>query len=494
MSAQPAITSTTETERKYEGALPLPELAGAGEVRATRDAGAHRLNAVYYDTPGQRLAADGVTLRRRTGGSDEGWHLKLPLGGSAREEIRAPLADEPPAALLALARSRIRHEPLGPVVTLATDRRRRELLDASGTVLAEVAVDTVSARRGEATAEWTEVEVELAPGADPAVLDAVEERLAAAGARPSASASKLARALAETAAAAAPEQPEPAAGTAGAEVLAYARGQLAALIRLDPAVRRDRHDSVHQMRVATRRLRSCLRSYGRVLDRAATRPVEDELRWLAGELGTARDREVLADRLAARLAELPAELRTGPVARRLARRDDTGRAAARERVTAALDSSRYLALLDTLDLLLRGAPPLRRAAGRPAAKVLAGVVRREGDRLAGRLAVATELPAGPDRDDALHVARKAAKRARYAAEAATPALGGEARRRGRRWRRVQEVLGDHHDSVVAREALAGLAAEAEAAGEPSFAYGVLWGREAELAAAGERTLATLRVR
>ncbi|UCM88064.1 CYTH and CHAD domain-containing protein [Streptomyces marincola] len=492
MAARNGTTSTTEVERKYEGTAPLPELAGAGPVRTTRDPGTVRLDAVYYDTPDRRLAHGGVTLRRRTGGADEGWHLKLPLGTGAREEIRAPLTDHIPDPLRALVRSRARREPLGPIVTLHTDRRRRLLLDAEGTALAEVCVDTVTAERDGNTAEWTEIEVELADGADPAVLDAVEERLAAAGLRPSADASKLARALAETAATTQP--PAPGSGTAGADVLDYARRQLDILTSLDPAVRRDRTDSVHRMRVAARRLRSCLRSHRKVLDRAATRPVEEELRWLGRELGTDRDREVLADRLGLRLGELPPDLVSGPVALRLARRDGTERRTTRARVLATLDSPRYLALLDTLHLLLHTAPPLRGPAHRPAADVMPKTMRRERDRLLRRLDQAARTEPGPDRDTALHRARKAAKRARYAAETARPALGKKARKQGKRFKRVQQLLGDHHDSVVTREALRRIAAEAENAGEPSFTYGVLYGREAGLAADDERRLARVRVR
>ncbi|ARQ70684.1 CYTH and CHAD domain-containing protein [Streptomyces marincola] len=494
MGERNGTTSTTEIERKYEGTAPLPELAGAGPVRSTRDPGTVRLDAVYYDTPDRRLAHGGVTLRRRTGGADQGWHLKLPLGPGAREEVRAPLTDHIPEPLRALVRSRTRREPLGPLVTLRTDRRRRLLLDAEGIVLAEVSFDAVTAERDGNTAEWTEVEVELADGADPSVLDAVEERLAAAGLRPSPDASKLARALEETAGGGATDGTPPAPGTAGHDVLDYARRQLDILVSLDPAVRRERPDSVHRMRVAARRLRSCLRSHRTVLDRAATRPVAEELRWLGRELGTDRDREVLADRLGLRLGELPPDLVNGPVALRLARRDGTERRTTRARVAAALDSPRYLALLDTLHLLLHTAPPLRGPAHRPAADVMPKTVRRERHRLLRRLDQAARAEPGPDRDAALHRARKAAKRARYAAETARPALGEKARKQGKRFKRVQQLLGDHHDSVVTREALRRIAAEAENAGEPSFTYGVLYGREAELAAGDERRLARVRVR
>src|SRR5206468_5048352 len=137
------------------------------------------------------------------------------------------------------------------------------------------------------SAQWTELEVELADGGDPAFLDKVDKRLRKAGVRPSASASKLARALAETA----PkkkrrkkQQAKPPV-TAGDHVLAYVREQRDAIVELDPAVRQDVYDSVHRMRVATRRMRSAFRSYGKVLDRSLTDPIGEELKWLAGQLG-----------------------------------------------------------------------------------------------------------------------------------------------------------------------------------------------------------------
>jgi CHAD domain-containing protein len=496
------LTSSTETERKYEitDTASPPELTGAGPVATLRDRDTARLEAVYYDTPAQDLAADGITLRRRTGGDDPGWHLKLPVSSGVREEIHAPLSETPPTSLASLVRSRTRQAPLLPLLTLRTERARRELLDEAGRVLAELAVDQVTAERGGHTAHWTEIEVELAAGAvpgGPALLDAVEERLTAAGLTRSAHSSKLHRALAETATGsdAAPPKPRRAAtfpnSTAGAHVLAYARRQLRALIELDPAVRREQPDAVHQMRVATRRLRSCFRTYAAVWDPDATQPLDDELRWLAAELGADRDREVLADRLTARVDELPPQLRRGPLRGRLHRVTRTHRAGTRKRLLTVLDSERYLVLLDALQTLLVDRCELRKAANRPAAEVLEGALRRDRRRLATRVEAALALPPGPERDAALHTARKAAKRARYAAEAARKVLGKPAKAHIARFTEVQQVLGEHQDSVLAREALLRIATQAHQAGEPSFSYGVLHEREAALAADSERALARL---
>ncbi|EYT81058.1 hypothetical protein CF54_21785, partial [Streptomyces sp. Tu 6176] len=168
------------------------------------------------------------------------------------------------------------------------------------------------------------------------------------------------------------------------------------LVALDPAVRRDLPDSVHRMRVATRRLRSALRTYGRVLDRAATAPLAAELKWLAGELGLDRDHEVLAERLTAALDALPETLVTGPVRTRLRLWSASRRAGARSRVLAVLDGGRYLALLDALDALT-ARPPLRPAAGGDPAEVLGRALGEEHARLTAALDRALALPPGPAR-------------------------------------------------------------------------------------------------
>ncbi|WP_326765567.1 CYTH and CHAD domain-containing protein [Streptomyces sp. NBC_01591] len=485
--------SKREIERKYEATAEtrLPDLSRVAGVSAVAHRGVSELDAVYYDTEDLRLAADSLTLRRRTGGSDAGWHLKFPVASGIRDELREPLSDTLPRSFAGLLRSRVRDRGLVPVVRLVSARDVHHLLDAEGALLAEVSVDQVRAERltgGDGTAVWTEIEAELADDGDPAFLDAVERRLRKAGVRPSASPSKLARALAETA----PKRKKrpdgkPRRPTAGDHVLAYIRHQTEAIVALDPAVRRDLPDSVHQMRVATRRLRSALRTYRKILDRGVTDPVGDELKWLAAELGIDRDQEVLDARLRARLAELPRTLVLGPVRGRLRIWSVARRNGSRRRTVAVLDGKRYLALLESLDTLLAD-PPLLPGASRAPGRALPRAVLKEYGRLAARVGHALELPPGHDRDLAMHEARKAAKRARYAAEAARPALGKPAKRFAKRMKAVQSLLGDHQDSVVTREALRTLAVQAHAAGESAFTWGLLHGREEATAADREREL------
>ncbi|MFV0136014.1 CHAD domain-containing protein [Streptomyces sp. HMX87] len=495
-----------EIERKYESKdSGLPDLTGVPGVAAVVDKGVAHLDATYYDTADERLAASSVTLRRRTGGSDAGWHLKFPVAPGVRDEIRAPLSDHVPRSLAGLVRSRVRDAELVPVVRLVSDRDIRDLVDADGRLLAEVSVDAVHAERltgtgtgtgtgkGTATAQWSEIEVELADGGDPALLDKIDKRLRKAGVRPSRSASKLARALSRTkpkkqrgAAARKPQPPAPV--TAGEHVLAYVRAQRDALVALDPDVRRDVPDSVHRMRVATRRLRSTFRSYAKVLDRTATDPIGAELKWLAAELGAGRDQEVLTDRLTTALAELPRPLLAGPVRTRLRTWSHARGGGSRRRLIAVLDGGRYLALLAALDTLLAD-PPLRPPAGaRKPGKVIGAAVRKDFGRVSELVEQALSLPPGDERDQALHDARKEAKRTRYSAEAAVGLLGDPAADLVRSMKSLQQLLGDHQDSVMTREALRTLARQAHAAGENSFTYGVLHGREERRAADAEAAL------
>jgi CHAD domain-containing protein len=268
------------------------------------------------------------------------------------------------------------------------------------------------------------------------------------------------------------------AAPAGQVVLAYLREQAAALDSLAPSVRRDEPDAVHQMRVATRRLRSTLRTFRRVIGPAGH--LDEELRWLGGVLGEARDAEVLGQHLETVLATVPAEQVIGPVQARIKIHFAPVAAQARQAVLEALDSERFGSLRDEVGQLIAGPPPRPRA-GRPAGDVLPREVRRAYRATARRMDRARRAAPGPARDTALHQARKAAKRARYAGELAEPAIGRKARRFSRQVKGVQSLLGDHHDSVIARQQERGLGMEAHLSGENAFTYGLLYERESEAA-------------
>ncbi|MEU9040862.1 MULTISPECIES: CHAD domain-containing protein [unclassified Kitasatospora] len=270
--------------------------------------------------------------------------------------------------------------------------------------------------------------------------------------------------------------------TVGQVLLARVEAQAAVLAGLDDAVRADEPDAVHRMRVACRRLRSALRTFRRLFTPGATDELVAELRWLGAALGGARDLEVLTERLAAQARELPAECGPERVAAALERWGETEYRRVRPEVAAALDSPRRRALGDALTAFLAD-PPLRGRAARPALPELSRIAAREQERTAGRVRAALAADS-EDRDHALHDARKAAKRARYAGETATPAAGARAERYVRRMKAVQDVLGEHQDAVVAA---ATLAAQPVAASE-RFGYGALYGRQLAVEAAARERL------
>ncbi|OLF07894.1 hypothetical protein BU204_35265 [Actinophytocola xanthii] len=482
------MSTHTETERKYKvkATTQLPPLDGISGVAQVSDPTGTSLEAVYYDTADLRLLRHGATLRRRTGGADAGWHLKIPVEADTRTELREPLDGEggPPESLRDLALGMSRGAALRPVARVATERVTRELLDRGGELLAEVTDDTVTATAltdPMRTREWRELEVELAEGAPPEVLDRAEKVLRRAGARRATSPSKVTRVLTPRPLTRVGASPAP---TAGDVVLGYLADQVSALVRHDIGVRRDTEDAVHQMRVAVRRLRSALRVFGRVVDRGRTASLDDELRWLGRRLSPARDLEVQEQHLRASVAAMPEELVLGPVAARLTRYFSPEAAAARKDVDRTLRSRRYRELLDALDDLLAD-PPLTPRARRPADRELPRHVGRAYRKLARRMET---LPDGPGRDVALHGLRKAAKRFRYAAECVEPAVGRKARRARKAAKAFTQSLGEHQDTVVARPLLRDLAVHAHQARENGFTFGMLHEQERRRGADAEREL------
>jgi inorganic triphosphatase YgiF len=188
-----------EIERKFEvdDDFERPDFTALPGVSAA-DPVTYHLAAVYYDTPDTRLAAAKITLRRRTGGTDEGWHLKLPAGTDERREVHAPLSTsgEVPERLAAQVAEVADGAPLGPIAALDTERTI-VTLSVNDSPVAEVADDVVTARRltgPEQAMRWREIEVEV-PERSPGLQEAAARLLFAAGARPAGKASKLARLL-----------------------------------------------------------------------------------------------------------------------------------------------------------------------------------------------------------------------------------------------------------------------------------------------------------
>lgn len=455
----------SETERKYDvpDGFVLPRLEGTAGIKRVGGTRTHELDATYFDTDELILMQNRRTLRRRMGGDDAGWHLKTPGSGTTRTEHRLPLSrdvDRVPDELQGQVRALIRRRSLRPIARLRTHRVETPLRDADGNTLALIAYDRVVAEADGAEQRWQEVEVELVDG-DPALLDAVERRLLGAGARPASGPSKVARALNGRL------TPTPRPSKTKNPVFAYAKEQRDALEEHDPGVRQGDPESVHKMRVATRRLRSTLKTFKRSFPGAAE--VGDELKWLADLLGEVRDGQVQKGKLLAEVEQAGPEF--AEAARRIRAHLDDQVERGRAALADALESERYLTVLDRIDRL---ADTTDRGERDPIKRARRGVAKADG-------LLDTALNGGVDAE--LHEARKAYKRARYAVEVFAPAAGAPGKRLVKALTDLQDVLGAHQDSVVARELLREL-------GPDDFWFGVLWARQEQV---GKDTYAQLPV-
>jgi CHAD domain-containing protein len=458
-----------EREDKYDvpPGFVLPDLTGVAPD-ATIESHTYRLRATYFDTAADDLRRNRITLRRRTGGHDAGWHLKLP-GDDGRTEITvASRAGVPPRELTSLLLGIRRGQRLISRARLSTTRHSQLLRDRDDRTLLEVTDDLVHAQTLGAAprvSEWREVEVELGPDADDQFLTHAGEVLLAAGATASASASKFARAMGSTVAS---ERRNDLAGL----VDDYLQAQYDAIVAGDIGLRRG-VNAIHPTRVAIRRLRSTLRVFDALFDPGRLQRLQAELVWYAALLGRVRDVDVQGKRLSEHLAALPSHSVVGSVAMDL----DAALAAEREtawhRLRRAMNGNRYLALATDLHGW-RTDPPFTAAGGQPPERVGDYVAAPE-RVLQKRLAKATKRQTD---DELFHSARKAAKRYRYANELAEPVLGRPAKLAVERTKDLQTLLGEHQDSVVSAELLHRLGLDAR----NGFTYGVLLTQQQQISA------------
>jgi CHAD domain-containing protein len=454
-----------EEERKYEvdATFVLPDLSECvPEGGRLIERPPQRLRATYYDTTDLRLARSGASLRFRRG-DDEPWTVKIPTSvPGVRNEISAAGPQSTmPERLLDLVTSFTRGAPVTPVTVLSTTRRAYQLCDRDDRVAVEVVDDVVSVMETRKVAmRFREIEVERKAGRAN-LLDRVEVALRDAGAVSGEFTPKHIRALGLPALQK-PDWPEPPGRlpkrpTAGDVVTAAIRRDVARIVTNDPLVRlratlRNDDTAVHQMRVGCRRLRSDLRTFGAVLDRDWAKTLRGELGWIADALGAARDAEVLRARLRTTAAADPLV----PLDEAALARIDADLAARHEDALQVLDkemsSDRYRLLLERLlDAALQ--PRLGRRAAEPAAAVLPGLVGKPWQRFAfgGHGAVGAGQLDVDGADETWHAVRINGKRARYAAEAVSQAMGGEVAELAQALAGVQDLLGAHQDAAVAAE-------------------------------------------
>jgi CHAD domain-containing protein len=418
-------------ERELKLSVParfsLPELPGRALPPRT-------FTSTYWDTDDRALARAGITLRRRVESRKGLWQLKLP-GEGARLELEIPGGPAgPPPELADLLVGLLRGRPLAPAAALRTQRAGIRVHE-NGKAVADVTVDRVAILDGRRVRErFVELEAEALDGGA-AALPGIGRALEEAGAFPGEGRPKGFRAMGyfpPTVFAPPPDAP------ALDHVRAMMTAQVAEILAHDPGTRLGRDpEELHQLRVATRRLRAVLRAARPLLDPDWTEALREELSWLGAALGPVRDLDVLGERLREEIAALePEERRAAQRFLQLLRRE---RETARSVLLEAMSEQRYRNLLDRLEVA--AAAPRAREAD-VSLKAIAG---EEFRKLRKKV---KSLPPEPT-DDELHAVRIKGKRARYAAELAEGVVGKPARAFVRDAKRFQDLVGEHQDAVVA---------------------------------------------
>ena len=403
------------------------------------------LTSTYYDTADFRLARGRITLRRRVEQGKGLWQMKLPFEDGRRElEIPGPPGVLPPV-LRELLIAHLRGKNVRPVATL---RMRRTGVRARGPAgpVADVVLDVVTViKDGRVVNRFRELELEWRI-TDQALMDHLEQTLRKAGATDHDGRPKLFQALGRPPRSHPPPKPNAPIAAHLAFILAQ---RLKALLARDPGTRLGGEpEDLHQMRVATRRLRSVLRVARPLLDPKWTEPLRAELDWLGQLLGPARDLDVQIAYFTEEAATLKSRDRQ-PL-ERFIHQLQRERAAAQHKLLEGLRSPRYLKLIDALVQATRALPVV--------------VSDLTLDRLAAeqftRLRKTMKRLKRSPSDEELHELRIKTKRARYAAELAKVSVGKPAARFAKRAMQFQDLLGAHQDAVLAENYIRAFVAKA----------------------------------
>lgn len=426
------LTSVVEREIKFTIAPDFRLPPSLGTPRPSR-----LIISTYYDTPSYDLTHAGITLRYRVERRKRAWQLKLPLCDN-RQEIevvdRHPL---PPPTLLDVLVLHLRQRRPVPLVTLRV-RRTSVIVRRNRRPIAEVSLDSVTAvQDGHVILRFRELEIESLKAGEEE-LDDIARLVRRAGAREHDRRPKLFRALSLPA----PESATP--PEADAPLVDHLTWTLARHVRWlmahDPGTRLGMEsESLHQMRVAVRRLRSVLRAARPILPRDWNESLTKELSWLGECLGQARDLDVQIAYFQEEIGQLDEPDRK-PLAQFVTYLQSK-RAHAQQMVLSALNSARYFDLVHRLEQAAHD-PPVVDAT---TPDTLHALAKREFKKL--KKAV---RHIGPEPNDAiLHAVRIKTKRTRYAAELALWSAGKPAARFIKQARAVQDLLGAYQDSVTA---------------------------------------------
>ena len=462
-----------ESEAKFEvdDGFEFPDMDGVVVDASLSPPTERVVEDTYYDTDDLRLLRWGCTFRHR---KRQGWTVKLPVASTARALVRDEINFRgragvvPPEAALLVA-SFTRGRALEPIASLRTARTVHTVTSSDGEQLVELVDDRVSTRTADGTeSSFLQVEAEFGPGADAEARNAVIDRLVAAGARLETDGGvKLVKALGEHK----PGEPDVVVAPVGDDPTArqliqwaLARSTRQLITELPVALVGEDPRGVHQARVATRRLRSDLRTFAPLLERASQKRLQRDLKPLADILGAIRDTDVLLDRLDAAIDRHPRiDERAGEEVLAVLRNE---REAARDDLVGYVEAGTIDELLDSL-VAMSETPPTTTDADTPAAERLPNLIRKRWralDRAVSRLG-------GDPAPSALHQVRLLAKRTRYAAEAVSAEFGKPARRFASALAEVQELLGEQNDRIVAERWLAAHAGEFDPSA--AFAAGVL---------------------
>lgn len=410
-----------------------------------------RLHTVYYDTPDFRLMRWACSLRYRRG---EGWTLKLPVLDTASgdalartEHVFAGELDDVPAEALELATAFLRGAPVSRVAELRTLRVKRDFR-CDGTDIAEVVEDDVRVVDGTQVAQrFAQVEIELAKDAAPDALDAIASVLQNEGAGKPDPIPKNARAL-ESDGKPEIEIPPLRGGSTICDVVRAAFGApLRQFIHSDPLLRTSNDiEAVHKARVAIRKLRSHLHTFAPVLDEAWALDLRERLRWLQDALAPVRDADVFHKRMSTLSERLPhADIER---AQELLATLDAHEKEEHDRLRKSLHEPHYVDLLDELVNAARE-PQFTHDPSDDATRCMPEIMQKVFKKTRKAVRKAGEQPS----DRALHRIRIKSKHLRYAAEAFADVVGQNAKRYASRVERLQEMLGEQHDGVVALQRL-----------------------------------------
>ena len=473
-----------EIEAKYDADpdQPLPDLIGVAGIATVAVQAEMVLTATYLDTAGHDLGAAKTTLRRRTGGTDDGWHLKLSLADGERLEVHRALgrSSAPPVALTSLLRSLVRAGRLAPVATLVNRRTVHQLLDEQGVVVAEMSDDFVTGERLDAEVPavgWREVEIELVEGDREALAD-LDAAMHSAGFSTAGGSSKVGRVLGSGPLPA----PEVRRRTPAGEVLdAGLRGVVVDLLSADPLLRLDRAGAATRVRAVLRRLRAALALRRQVRPDDVTTELRAEVGWLDSVVAPLEHLDIARDEIDAG--------QTGGVERRMRRELAALRTEALSGVREALDSDRYLLLLDGLTALTHD-DPLADTVTVRARALLPDLADRAAHRAERRLAQVVRAQSDQEQRFALVAARKAVERARYAASLLPARLSLPGR--PELLDQAAETLAGLDAVVSTQDTVLDLADRIHAAGESTFALGRRHGAQELQADALRRRLTVVR--